>query len=169
MLVVAAGCSNPGKVATGTKVGTAPATTVTSSSSPITTSTTVARTVFAIGDKVKTPGGNYITVHVFQPVTASNSFSTPTPGTAYRGADIETCAGAQSTDANPLYYQVEMPDHTRLQIDFGVKDPALQGTTLAPGDCVRGWVVFDVPVGQKPSYLVFAPPVESTSIKWSLN
>jgi hypothetical protein len=47
----------------------------------------------------------------------------------------------------------------------GGRQPALTATSVAPGECARGWLTFDVPAGQTPRYLVFS---SSSTIYWAL-
>ena len=82
--------------------------------------------------------------------------------------ETELCAGPQGAgiSANPFYFQLQMGDNSRINATVPVKDPALNATTLtAPGDCVRGWVSFQVPTGAQ---IVYVVDTQSTPIiKWA--
>lgn len=139
-----------------------------SSSSSSTTTSTTTPSQFKVGDTVKTAHGNTETVYTYsQPVQPSNSYLHPDAGKEYASADVQACATGDLTqdqgrpvpqdqqyiDVNPFDYVLIMPDNTRLQPSIGAKDPALNDTKIYKGDCVRGWITWQVPAGQRPSFI----------------
>lgn len=121
-----------------------------------------------MGETASTDVGNDITVHSYEYVPPTDIWQ-PEPGFEYNAADIEACASPDlkgSADFNPFDFGLQMPDNTRLQPHVGVKEPALNLTTLPPGDCVRGYVTFQVPQGGTPAYVIFS--ARSTIIKWAV-
>ncbi len=151
------------------------------SASSSTTTTTTAPSQFKVGDTVQTALGNKETVYAYvQPVQPSNSYVHPDAGKEFAAADIETCATGDLTQVsgqpvapenqyiedNPYDYELVMPDNTRLQPSIGAKDPGLNDTKLYHGDCVRGWVSWQVPAGTRPSFVVDAKAIPP--IKWKV-
>ena len=131
--------------------------------------TTSANPDLGIGDTSITASDNKLTVHSYEsPIPPPDDYTKPDPGKAFAAIDVEGCANPdtnESTGLNPYDFTLQMPDNTRLEPDIGAKEPALNDTTLTPGDCVRGWVTFQVPQGQKPKFVVFTG---SSIIKWAV-
>ncbi len=120
-----------------------------------------------VGQTARTSAGNEVTVHSYVAVAPTDTFQ-PEPGFELHAADVEGCAGADiegSAGFNPFDFALQMPDNTRLQSDIGVKEPPLNDTTLTPGDCVRGWVTFQVPEGETPTNVIYTA---SSIIKWAV-
>lgn len=93
----------------------------------------------------------------------------------FAAADIEGCAAASATagaSLNPFDFRLQMPDNTRLSATPGWREPSLNATTLVAGDCVRGWVTFEVPVGQLPATVNFETTdrdLRPVVMKWTVN
>ncbi len=124
-------------------------------------------TGFVVGETASTDVGNEITVHSYEYVPPTDIWQ-PEPGFEFAATDIEGCASPNlegSAGFNPYDFGLQMPDNTRLDPDIGVKEPTLNDTTLTPGDCVRGFVTFQVPQGETPSYVIFTG---SSIIKWAV-
>jgi hypothetical protein len=169
--VILAACSSSAKVSTGKAAGTVSTTTTgpTTTTTEATTTTTVSN--FKVGDVVTTKAGNRITLHAWTfPAQAGNPYTTASAGTAYGAADVEGCAAAGGSGGTfgPFDFQIQMADNTRLQPTYGGPGPMLNSTTLAAGDCVRGWISYNVPVGGHPAFLVYGQAFGSESIKWAL-
>lgn len=129
-----------------------------------TTTTVTARPVFHVGDTVELPSGNQITVHALGDYVSGNQFEKPDPGNKFVALDAEGCAVKAAASLNPFQFELVMPDNTRQQISLmGSKEPGLHDTDLMVGDCVRGWVVFEVPAGQTPAAVAFTG---STGVRW---
>ena len=131
-----------------------------SSTSGSTTSTTTSGGVktFTVGERVETPHGNEIIVYSYEQPSPPGEFLEPEPGFEYGVIDVEACAMSEPSDPSgvvatmdPSEYVLEMPDNTRLTASFGAAaEPSLEFTDVYQGDCVRGFVAYDVPVGQRP-------------------
>ena len=110
-----------------------------------------------LGDTATTAIGNTLTVYSYEvPVVAE--FFEPDPGNAFAAIDVEGCAKADleaPASINPFDFELQMPDNTRRQADIGVREPSLNDTTLFAGDCVRGFVTFQVPAGVTPTVVIF--------------
>ncbi len=116
------------------------------------------------------PGDHQITAHQFEsPVASRNEFSTPKAGNQFAAVDVEQCAGPAGDQfgLNPFDFQLAMPDNTRLQpgIVLG-REPELHSTPLQAGECVRGWINFEVPIDVAPRYLVYT--TGTASARWQL-
>jgi Domain of unknown function (DUF4352) len=139
-----------------------------------TATATPERTEFSLGEQVETRSGNFVTVYSYEaPVSSDNQFSQPDPGNVFALIDVEGCAGATNTQAvslNPFDFELQMLDNTRRQSDIPVREPSLHATDLAGGDCVRGFVTFEVPDGQNAKAVVFTSSgiQGSTIIKWAV-
>jgi hypothetical protein len=154
-----------------------------STSSSTTTTTTLPSNVGKVGDKIRTQLGNVETVYGYEQPSPAPQFMTPDAGKEYAAADIEACVNADLTkdpdtgaavppdqqviSVNPYDYQLMMPDNTRLQPTFGAREPALNATDVEHGQCVRGWVSWQVPIGVRPVSIVdtkTGPP----AIQWQV-
>lgn len=163
VLVLASACGSSeegGKVDTGKVVPTAASATIAPTAIPTSSA--------AIGDIVQTKAGNTVRIYSYEaPATGGSSFETAKDGKMFAAIDVEACAGATpdsgSLAMNPFNFEMQMPDNTRLQQFGGWKEPALHSTKLAPTDCVRGWVTFEVPLNTKPAFVIFEG---SSQIKW---
>lgn len=120
-----------------------------------------------VGDTALTESGNQITVHSFEDVPPTDVWQ-PEPGFEFVAADVEGCANVNAESAaslNPYDFQLQMPDNTRLDSDVGVREPPLNDTTLPPGECVRGYVTYQVPEGETPTDVIFTG---SSIIEWAV-
>jgi hypothetical protein len=141
-------------------------------SPPQATTTTSAPKGSALGATLKTPNGNSLTVYSYeQPATGLNQFLQPQqPNDEFAAIDVQGCAGTSAASLNPFDFNLQMPDNTRREPTYG-KDPALHSTDLTPGDCVRGWVTFEVPAGTRATSVVYSARGSSlnpTILKWAL-
>jgi hypothetical protein len=68
--------------------------------------------------------------------------------------DVEQCATTDSAYANEHQFSVSAPDNVRYQPQPPWREPGWRTAgNLFAGDCVRGWVTFQVPAGQRPAYI----------------
>jgi hypothetical protein len=139
--------------------------------SPSTDSPT-AMPAYAIGQEAITPAGSSLTVYTYeQPVVADSQFPSiePDPGNEYAAIQVGSCvaATAMPTSIHAFYFELQMPDDTRRRSSYPVREPALNSTELNTGDCIRGWVSFQVPVGTRPKLIIFSVD-GGASVKWAL-
>jgi hypothetical protein len=115
---------------------------------------------FRIGDKVVAENGNTVQVFSYlQPITPPSPLMHPRTGTEFAAYETEICVATEPATVNALNFVLRMPDNTRFDAGGWIaKSPDLKATTLRQGDCVRGWVSSQVPVGQRPSFIVFSAP-----------
>jgi hypothetical protein len=148
---------------------------------PAGTMTTVAgNSTFKVGEKVKTALGNTITVYSYvQPVPPPQNAPPLPRKREYAAADIEFCLTGTTSDVfgttvplaaatipvNSYDFELQMPDNSRVHPTIPVKDPDLNLTTLSHGECVRGWVSWQVRTGVRPRWIIDSytrPP----AIRW---
>jgi hypothetical protein len=126
------------------------------------------------GETVTLPSGLAVTAHSYSPsVQSDNEFLQPEAGKKFVAIDVEGCAGSGLGDGegslNPFDFSLQMPDNTRIGPTMPVVDPALHHADLLPGECVRGLVSFQVPKGQRPSYVRFDQIWPEEVARWSLD
>lgn len=133
--------------------------------STTTVTTTPDPSAMRLGQRSKTTEGNEVEVTAFvQPVTAG--VLEPDPGKEFAAAEAQICAGPRGARrVTPESFKIEMPDGTvRGRSYFGPKEPLLADARLDGGACVRGWLNFEVPEGQRPAYVVFQG---SSVLRWN--
>ncbi len=131
------------------------------------------------GESVAFPSGFKVTLHSYSsPVQADNDNEffrwKPDAGKKFATIDVEGCAGSSLGDERRslgmMDFSLTMPDNTRVGPTYpSVVEPALNGTNLLPGECVRGLVTFQVPKGQHPSYVRFDQIFPEEIARWSLD
>lgn len=123
-----------------------------------------------IGDPATTANGNTITVYSYE---APATIFDPPPGKVLAAIDVEGCTRPDlegTVTIGPIDFQLQMPDNTRRD-PFSLKEPALHETALAAGDCVRGFMTFEVPEGVTPLFVIFNPRAllgNPVPIKWAV-
>jgi hypothetical protein len=123
--------------------------------------------LYYVGDTISATNGNSFTVYSYVPsFETGNQFEVPKPGNVFAAIDVQECAGSSGSSANPFDWALRMPDNSRITPSAGWKDPPLNAVNLAAGDCVRGWVTFEVPQGITPAFVVLT---NSTNIRWVMH
>ncbi len=96
-------------------------------------------------------------------------------GTVWGAADVQVCVQRTAlfdVTVSRGPWQVVAPTGqtiaARLDVDPGLPQPAypIDYRRLAPGECVRGWIGFAVPAGQRPIAVQYAPPGAPT-VSWA--
>jgi hypothetical protein len=123
----------------------------------------------AVGETATLADGATVTVYSYTPsVPPSNQFSKPKSGNEFSVIDAETCAGNAAMSLNPQSFGLQMPDNSRLDPAFSsAVEPRLNLTNLGTGDCARGYVTFETPQGQTPSFVLFEQP-NAPPVKWAV-
>jgi hypothetical protein len=121
-----------------------------------------------VGDRLTTEDGNTVQVFTYGPATPSQ-YASVTPGTSLVAIDVQGCvpAGGKAQSFNPLDFSLKMSDNTKADAALGDVDGQIDSSTVAPGDCVRGKVGFEVPAGKQPVSILFQP-FGATALKWSI-
>ena len=106
------------------------------------------------------------------PPSSFSEYFQPDPGTEWVAADVEACAGPESKNfsISPFEFELQLADNTRAESNFMSKDPSLNHTELSPGDCVRGFISYEVPTGKKPIKFIYNELTffSGAKIKWVL-
>ena len=117
----------------------------------------------AIGETAKfattTDGLDAMTVSAIYPNVPLDSGDTPSSGKQFDVIDVQQCAASSANDASATTYGVRLLLDNGAQVEdsasFGNPQvPQLASITnldsaesVAPGACVRGYILFEVPVG----------------------
>jgi Domain of unknown function (DUF4352) len=115
--------------------------------------------VFAVGDKASFTSGATIQLYTYREGTApSNQYTSSDPGMQFAVADVEFCAGSTTNASyNELGFHAQTPDNREYDSTYKAnQDPNLSsGDVPAGSGCKRGYVGFQIPVGQHASYIVW--------------
>lgn len=127
-------------------------------------SPTLSAVTVAMGARVETAAGNFVTVVSFLPSIGK------APGTdmVYAAADIQACGGPHVTPGSGVQrtlFDVETPDSRAWPSVVAKKKPQLGPALLKPNKCVRGWVTFSIPKTPKPAFVVL---LSSTLVRWKI-
>jgi hypothetical protein len=106
------------------------------------------------------PGAHKVTAHAYKvPIRSTNQFNVPDDGHQFAAADVEYCAGPSGDRFGPssFEFQLAMPDNTRLRStnSAGLQQPTLESTPLQAGECIRGWINYEVPTATSPRFLIY--------------
>ena len=124
-----------------------------------------------LGAEGTTPRGSRVTVHSFGP--GERSFDPPA-GSAWHEADLEWCLPptiASEVTVGNLRYELnlELSDGTTIEPDAEADSPDevyASAGSFSANDCVRGALVFAVPTGATPEYLLLVGP--KGGMRWRL-
>jgi Domain of unknown function (DUF4352) len=112
-------------------------------------------------------------VHTFESPIAGGEFSEPEPGNVFAAIDVEACAGPNQPegtwDVNEFDFILAFPDNTRRDPAFAGIEPAFTFSSLRAGDCIRGFISFEVPEEQGPTsvlYEGFDSDFDDVIIEW---
>jgi hypothetical protein len=163
-----AGCAAkaPAKVA-------APSPSPSPSPSPVTPGDLTLGQVFTWPDK-----HGRVTVHAYQQPTAKDSPPPDQAGTEWGGLDVEVCVDALSPEGKPISVSQDpwalflannglLESSSSRYGSFPVPAYPMGGKEVPVGRCVRGWIVFVVPIGQRPVRAEYAPS-GINPVSWSL-
>lgn len=118
-----------------------------------------------LGERSETREGNVVRMLAFEQPLRPGVIE-PAVGMEFAAVEAEICAGPRGAQrVSPEAIHLELADGSRRgRSFFGPKEPALAETRLAGGDCVRGWVNFEVPEGERATHVVFAG---SSVVRWT--
>lgn len=106
-----------------------------------------------------------------------NPYTEPEPGNVWNVFDVEVCNKSQEPNdnySNSLRFEIAMSDNTRAQVEFTGKEPSLHSGVLVPGECIRGWLTFELPQDAVMSTLIYGYridqywSVETVTFRWTL-
>lgn len=118
-----------------------------------------------IGTEIRTALGNTVTAYAYQAVPTDRTSPTPAAGTTYAAVDVGGCVATGNEGPDPQYFELVMPDASRLRPAVAVKQPPLRETRLAAGECIRGWITYEIPTAARPVALVYNA---SSLIRWTI-
>ena len=131
-----------------------------------------------VGDTATTAGnGTTLAVLSYESPTTVKS-AKPERGHEFSGIEVKGCAGESSENSlmqiGPGAFVLRLADGTRLPPEgLGdgekVKEPALQSMNPLPGECDRGFVTFQTPLGERPEFLLYDEEfVLKNTIAWKV-
>lgn len=178
LMVLGAGCGSSSAPTSSAPVGTTP--TTSSPVSPTTPSPAVTTasptpsptpTAYAMGETAITPRGNELTAYSWQrgvdwPID-------PDAGKDFSHIDVEACLKNDDQGPLPMYdfsqgWTLEMPDHASISsenISYNGDELIGQNKSIGLGECARGVVVFQVPKGKTPAFVVYS---SSVNLRWAV-
>ena len=118
-----------------------------------------------LGERSETREGNVVRMVAFEQPLRPGVIE-PAVGMEFAAVEAEICAGPRGAQrVSPEAIHLELADGSRRgRSFFGPKEPPLAETRLAGGECVRGWVNFEVPEGERATHVVFAG---SSVVRWT--
>lgn len=113
-----------------------------------------------VGDTIEWDDGSRITLHQVERPTTPLAFRDTDEGKEWMALDLEQCAppsipAGQTVTANSINWVLTMPDNTQVQAEPGAKEPSIVVAKLLSGECVRGWVTYQVPLESTPTGIAF--------------
>jgi hypothetical protein len=101
---------------------------------------------------------------VERPWHEPNSFSKPAAGMEYLTVEVRLDnATGQQIEHNPAEFKVATADGARWDRRIR-RDPPLQSGHVLPGTPMRGWLTFEVPIGNPVIQLLWAPGIRQTYV-----
>ncbi len=146
------------------------------------TKSTTENADLVVGDTATTTeDGNTLTVFSYEsPLPPTNS-SEPGPDSEFSAIEVEGCASSSSgrdlMHVGSPAFVLQMPDGDRIlpvkeAQETEVKEAVLETMDPVPGQCERGFVVFQTPRGERPEFVVFEEQFkaerEAPSIRWAV-
>lgn len=183
-LLLLAGCSN-GKTAAPAVTVPTPVTPSSATGSPATSPSTLpppsapaSPPVPKLGTAqlLKKNGTNArLTVFAYRQPTAANATRPQSPGTEWASADVQVCLDAIGADFDSITVNrkpwsliyadgtVATPSSITYQ-QFDTPEYPVAERTLKVGRCVRGWVTFTAPAGQRATMVEYQSAVSSEDV-----
>jgi hypothetical protein len=133
------------------------------------------------GTATTTEDGNTLTVFSYEsPLPPTNS-SESGPNSEFSAIEVEGCASSSSgrdlMHVGSPAFVLQMPDGDRIlpvkeAQETEVKEAVLETMDPVPGQCERGFVVFQTPRGERPEFVVFEEQFkaerEAQPIRWAV-
>jgi hypothetical protein len=111
-----------------------------------------ASTTHPVGETVDRSEGWRTTLHGVNLDPAPDGPQPQSPGNKWVSLDVENCAGPSETEAyiNSSPWRIVAADNRQYQASgtgygtFPTPDYAFGDTPISAGECIRGWITFDV-------------------------
>ena len=88
------------------------------------------------------------------------------PGKQFASADVEVCAKEQIRE-NIFDFELGTSDNVRLSGSTRGTQPPFGATDIAPGDCVRGYITYEIPQEAAPTYVHYDGP-QDEMLRWEV-
>lgn len=122
--------------------------------------------------------GTELTVHSYESPLPSAESSERNPGFEFSAIEVEECAstssGGNSMVVTPNAFILGLPGGARATpevstANLGLKKPVLQSMDPAPGDCERGYIIYQMPRGERPETVIFKDTlILARTIAWKV-
>jgi hypothetical protein len=129
---------------------------------PTSSTSTAGKSVTVKGGRATMANGAWVNVHSYEAPVPPPAYARLEPGHELFAIEVEAYSGPNPDDYLNHFqmhdFRLQMPDNTRLRPDSLVsaaKEPALYNNPLAPDDGIRGWVTFEKPKGEEPTFAVY--------------
>ena len=114
-----------------------------------------------VGQMITLQSGATFTVYSINRHVPLGPYDSPAkPGDAYWSVNVQQCASPTATgvtSANEFNWSLQTADNSRYQVGIGVPtvNPGFTAVELAPGQCLRGNLGYEVPLTPAPVLVVF--------------
>lgn len=104
-----------------------------------------------VGKKREIENGTITVLTYEQPAAvAPDGFTEAEPGEELAAIQVKVCnTSDRSQIVSPGQFELQLADQTRVDSTFGGREPELDSSDIAEGECVRGWITFSVPTDTK--------------------
>jgi len=107
-----------------------------------------------------------VTVHAIPTPATTPEAVKPKRGKQFAATDVEVCAKEQIKE-NIFDFELETSDNARLRGSTRGGQPPFGATDIAPGDCVRGYITYEIPQEAAPTYVHYDGP-QNEMARWEV-
>jgi len=107
-----------------------------------------------------------VTVHAVPTPATTPEAVKPKRGKQFAATDVEVCAKEQIKE-NIFDFELETSDNARLRGSTRGGQPPFGATDIAPGDCVRGYIIYEIPQEAAPTYVHYDGP-QNEMARWEV-
>jgi len=104
---------------------------------------------YRLGSQTELPGWGTVALLWFDvAVRADDRSERPRAGWMFAIGDFELCVTepGKSGHVTPELFHIRLQDNARIIARDGIRSPQLPSTTIFTGECVRGYVAFEIPL-----------------------
>lgn len=114
------------------------------------------------GESVTAAGLVKATVHAYQQPTAKSAPRPEEPGYVWAAVDVEVCPVETNTVSRSPWHLLYADNTTAEPSNIGYRqfpkpEYPWDDREVAAGRCIRGWIVFEVPAGKRPTVVQYQP------------
>lgn len=117
-----------------------------------------------VGDTLETEAGK-LTIHSYE-APAQTDVRTIHPDNVFAVVDVEGCVNQRRSGVITLYtsaFTLEMPDGSERRPTLAAREPALSDPPVRAGNCIRGFLTFEVPLDERPVFVVYRTIPEASA------